>query len=88
MLTKTEYFGSGVEPKNLGQLQDGLDTFYQIAFDHLMTKLIGILNRSTTFKQFRWMYIGERFQDFSSGLRKQFIQEAKDAVILEELLMN
>ena len=87
MLTKTEYFGPGVEPKNfLGQLQDGLDTFYQIAFDHLMTKPIGILNRSTTFKQFRWMYIGERFQDFSSGLRKQFIQEAKDAAIPRRII--
>jgi len=87
MMTVPKYFGPDAGKQNfLGQLQDGVDVFYQVVFDHLMTKPIGILNRSTTFKQFRWMYIGERFQDFSVGLRKQFIQEAKDAKIPKRII--
>ena len=65
----------------LGSLEDIMEHFYQTYFDKLMTKPIGILNRSTTFKQFRWMYIQERFEDMSTALRTKFIQEAKDAAI-------
>ena len=87
MMTITRNLADESTDKNfLGMFQDGMDIFYQTVFDHLMTKPIGILNRSTTFKQFRWMYVGERFADFTPRLRKQFIKEAKDAAVPKKII--
>ena len=72
----------------LGQFEDGMEIFYQKAFDMLMTKPIGTLNRSTTFKQFRWMFIGERFEDFSTGLRNKFIKEAVDSGVPQSVIQE
>jgi len=74
-------------PQNfLGQVEDMMNNGYQAIFDRLMTKPIGYLNRSTTFKQFRWMYIQDRFEDFSKPLRKQFINEAKEAGVPKDII--
>lgn len=72
--------------KGLAQLEEVWDHFLQGAFDRLITKPIGYLNRSSTFKQFRWMYIGNRFEDFTPRLRKQFIDEAIDAAVPKSLI--
>ena len=63
-----------------------MEIFYQTIFDNLMTKPIGILNRSTTFKQFRWIYLQDRFKDFDKGLRAKFLQEAKDAAVPKDVI--
>ena len=74
-------------PQNfLGQVEDMMDNAYQAIFDRLMTKPIGYLNRSTTFKQFRWMYIQDRFKDFDKGLRSKFIKEAKEAGVPQDII--
>ena len=87
MMTVTRNLADEATDKNfLGQFEDAMDVFYQTVFDHLMTKPIGILNRSTTFKQFRWMFIGERFEDFSRPLRQKFINEAIDASVPKKVI--
>ena len=74
-------------PQNfLGQVEDMMNNAYQAIFDRLMTKPIGYLNRSTTFKQFRWMYIQDRFKDFDKGLRSKFIKEAKEAGVPKDII--
>lgn len=74
-------------PQNfLGQVEDMMNNAYQAIFDRLMTKPIGYLNRSTTFKQFRWMYIQDRFKDFDKGLRSKFIKEAKEAGVPKDVI--
>lgn len=70
----------------MGDVQDMMEQFFGTYFEKLMTKPIGILNRSTTFKQFRWMYIQERFRDMTPALRKTFIAEAKDAGIPRQVI--
>ena len=60
---------------------DALNDATDFLFEHLMTKPIGYLNRSVVFKQNRWLYIGNKFQYMSDGLRNKFIKEAIDAAV-------
>ena len=46
-------------------------------FDALMEKPLNYLNRSSTFKQYRWAYISNNFHKYNAALQQKFIQEAK-----------
>ena len=70
----------------LAQLDDMLNVAQQAIFDNLMTKPIGYLNRSPVFKQYRWVYISNKFKDFSPSLQKQFIKEAQAAAVPQSLI--
>ncbi len=62
-------------------LLDGLDNATNAVFENLMTKPIGYLNRSIVFKQNRWLYVGNKFQYMSDGLRNKYIKEAIDSAV-------
>ena len=85
-LTVTKKIVDDADQNTLGKIEDAMEIFYQTIFDNLMTKPIGILNRSTTFKQFRWIYLQDRFKDFDKGLRAKFLQEAKDAAVPKDVI--
>ena len=72
--------------KFFGKFEDILDHAYGAVFEKLMTKPVGYLNRSNSFKQFRWMYIAERFKDMTPSLRKKFIKEAKEQGVPKKVI--
>ena len=72
----------------LGTVEEMMDHFFDTVFTKLMTKPIGVLNRSTTFKQFRWMYISERFKDMDKSVRAKFIKEGIEAGIPKNVIQE
>jgi hypothetical protein len=74
------------EDINDKSILEGLDNAFDFVFEHLMTKPIGYLNRSTAFKQFRWQFVGNRFKDLDKSLRKKYIKEAIDAAVPKSVI--
>jgi len=72
--------------ENSSLLQGGWDEMLNVAFDNLITKPIGYLNRSPVFKQYRWEYITSQFKNYSPALQKQFIKEAQDAAVPQSVI--
>jgi len=53
------------------------DKAVNFLFDKLMEKPLNYLNRSSTFKQYRWAYITNNFHKYDGALQVHFIDEAK-----------
>ena len=70
-----------------------LDTALEFMFRNMMDRPINYLNRSSTFKQYRWAYIVDKFHLMDKELQQKFIREASATKIplkvrkqLEELM--
>ena len=53
-----------------------LDTALEFMFRNMMDRPINYLNRSSTFKQYRWAYIVDKFHLMDTDLQEKFIREA------------
>ena len=58
----------------VGQLWDRA---VDVGFEYLMTKPIGYLNRSTVFKQYRYMYLVDNWKDINKEARLRILKEAR-----------
>ena len=58
----------------IGQLWDRA---VDVGFEYLMTKPIGYLNRSTVFKQYRYMYLVDNWKDINKEARLRILKEAR-----------
>ena len=66
-----------LDKSSLSRLQEGMDGATKILFDTLMEKPINYLNRSSTFKQYRWAYISQQFPYMTKELQEHFLRELK-----------
>ena len=62
------------------------DAAVEFFFRNLMDKPINYLNRSSTFKQYRWAYIVDKFHLMDRSLQDKFIREAKAMNIPKKVL--
>ena len=65
----------------LQKTEEIMNIAQQAIFDRLMTRPINYLNRSPVFKQYRWMYVSNKFKELTPTLQKKFIKEATGAAI-------
>ena len=70
----------------LGNIENRLDKYTDIAFKHLMTKPNAYLSRSVVWKQYRWQWINDNFMAMTPKLQKKFIKEAQEAKIPKKVI--
>ena len=71
----------GEDNQWLNLYNTALDAFFR----NVVTRPINYLNRSTTFKQYRWAYLQNNWHTYTPRLQKQLLKEAKAAKIPKTL---
>tara|TARA_R100001129_G_scaffold77933_1_gene53099 strand:- start:6228 stop:11924 length:5697 start_codon:yes stop_codon:yes gene_type:complete len=72
----------------LGKLQESLDYYMDAIFRNMMERPINYLNRSSSFKQYRWLYIQSKWHELHPTLQKRFVKEAKEAKIPKRFIKD
>jgi hypothetical protein len=72
----------------LAKLGEGADYMLNFIFRNMMERPINYLNRSSSFKQYRWLYIQSKWHDLHPSLQKTFIKEAKDTKIPKKFIRD
>tara|TARA_R100000808_G_C2155005_1_gene166605 strand:+ start:1378 stop:7401 length:6024 start_codon:yes stop_codon:yes gene_type:complete len=71
------------DAKALGKKYDAAVNY---AFNYLMTKPIGYLNRSVAFKQYRYQYLISNWADIQKPARTRFIDEATELNVPSKII--